>query len=90
MKCCLTIHQKDAVSARPLRNYHLVSMDSTFTKREIYGERVVKERATTITLDPRRIMGGLQVPYQGREDQVDSGTRVILEILVDTLREVTI
>jgi len=65
-------------------------MDSTFTKREIYGERVVKERAITITLDPRRIMGGLQVPYQGREDQVDNGTRVILEILVDTLREVTI
>jgi hypothetical protein len=62
-------------------------MDSTFTKREIYGERVVKERAITITLDRRRIMEGLQV---ARKDQVDNGTRVILEILVDTLREVTI
>jgi hypothetical protein len=65
-------------------------MDSTFTKREIYEERVVKERATTIILDRRRIMGGLQVPYQGREDQVGSDTQVILEILVDTLSEVTI
>jgi hypothetical protein len=62
-------------------------MDSTFTKREIYEERVVKERVITITLDPRRIMGGLQV---ARKDQVGRGTRVILEILVDTLREVTI
>jgi hypothetical protein len=62
-------------------------MDSTFTKREIYGERVVKEHATTITLDHRRIMGGLQV---ARKDQVGKGTRVILEILVDTLSEVTI
>jgi hypothetical protein len=62
-------------------------MDSTFTKREIYEERVVKERVITITLDPRRIMGGLQVD---RKDQVGNGTRVILEILVDTLSEVTI
>jgi hypothetical protein len=62
-------------------------MDSTFTKREIYGERVVKEHVTTITSDHRKIMGGLQV---GRKDQVGNGTRVILEILVDTLREVTI
>jgi hypothetical protein len=62
-------------------------MDSTFTKREIYEERVVKERATTIILDRRRIMGGLQV---ARKDQVGSGTREILEILVDTLSEVTI
>jgi hypothetical protein len=62
-------------------------MDSTFTKREIYEERVVKEHVITITLDPRRIMGGLQV---ARKDQVGRGTRVILEILVDTLREVTI
>jgi hypothetical protein len=62
-------------------------MDSTFTKREIYEERVVKERVTTITLDRRRIMEGLQV---ARKDLVGNGTRVILEILVDSLSEVTI
>jgi len=61
-------------------------MDSTFTKREIYGERVVKERATTITSGRHRIMVDLQV---GRKDQVGNGTRAILEILVDTLSEVT-
>jgi hypothetical protein len=65
-------------------------MDSTFTKREIYEERVVKERVITIISDHRRIMEGLQVPYQGREDQVGNGIRVILEILVDSLSEVTI
>ena len=75
------------MSARPLRNYHLVSMDSTFTKREIYEERVVKERATTIISDHRRITGGLQV---ARKDQVASGTQVILDILVATLSGVTI
>jgi hypothetical protein len=62
-------------------------MDSTFTKREIYGERVVKEHATTITLDRRRITGDLQV---ARKDQVASGTQAISEILVDTLSGVTI
>jgi hypothetical protein len=62
-------------------------MDSTFTKREIYGERVVKERAITIILDRRRIMEGLQV---ARKDQVGSGTQATLEILVDSLSEVTI
>jgi hypothetical protein len=62
-------------------------MDSTFTKREIYEERVVKERAITIISDRHRIMGDLQV---ARKDQVGNGTRVILEILVDTLSEVTI
>jgi hypothetical protein len=62
-------------------------MDSTFTKREIYEERVVKERAITIISGHRRIMEGLQV---GRKDQVGNGTRAILEILVDTLSEVTI
>ena len=72
---------------RPLRNYHLVSMDSTFTKREIYGERVVKGRAITITLDRRRIMEDLLV---ARKDQVASDTQAILEILVDTLSGVTI
>ena len=75
---------------RPLRNYHLVSMDSTFTKREIYEERVVRGPVTTIILDRRRIMGGLQVPYQGRKDQVASDTQATSEILVDTLSEVTI
>jgi hypothetical protein len=62
-------------------------MDSTFTKREIYGERVVKERVTTIISAHRRITGDLQV---ARKDQVVSGTQAILEILVDTLSEVTI
>jgi hypothetical protein len=52
-------------------------MDSTFTKREIYEERVVKGRVTTIISDHRKIMGGLQV---ARKDQVGRGTRVILEI----------
>jgi hypothetical protein len=62
-------------------------MDSTFTKREIYEERVVKERAITITLDRLRIMEGLQV---ARKDQVGKGTQATLEILADTLSEVTI
>jgi hypothetical protein len=62
-------------------------MDSTFTKREIYGERVVKGRATTIISARRRITGDLQ---GARKDQVASGTQVISEILVDTLNGVTI
>jgi hypothetical protein len=62
-------------------------MDSTFTKREIYGERVVKERVITIISARRRITGDLQV---ARKDQVASGTQAISEILVDTLSGVTI
>jgi hypothetical protein len=62
-------------------------MDSTFTKREIYEERVVKEHVTTITLGRHRITEDLQV---ARKDQVGRGTRATLEILVDTLSEVTI
>jgi hypothetical protein len=62
-------------------------MDSTFTKREIYEERVVRGPVTTIILDRRRITGDLQV---ARKDQVASDTQAISEILVDTLSEVTI
>ena len=67
---------------RPLRNYHLVSMDSTFTKREIYGERAVKGRATTTTLVHHSIM---EVHLVQAND-----TQVILEISADTLSEVSI
>jgi hypothetical protein len=57
-------------------------MDSTFTKREIYGEMVVREPVTTITLVHHNIMGGHLV--------VASGTQVTSEISADTLSEVTI
>ena len=53
------------LTMRPLRNYHLVNMDSTFTKREIYGERVVREPVTTITLVRRSIMVDHLVPVKG-------------------------
>jgi hypothetical protein len=35
-------------------------------------------------------MEDLQEPYQGKKDQVGSGTRVISEILADTLSELII
>ena len=69
---------------RPLRNYHLVSMDSTFTKREIYGEMVVREPVTTITLVHHSIMGA-RLPLV-----VVIGTQATLEISADTLSEVSI
>jgi hypothetical protein len=57
-------------------------MDSTFTKREIYGETVVREPVTTIILVHHSIMGVHLV--------VAKGTQVILEISADTLKRVII
>jgi hypothetical protein len=57
-------------------------MGSTFTKREIYEERVVKEHVTTIILVRRRIMGDHLARVKG--------TQVTSEILADILKRVII